>query len=280
MTMNDTKAAPSSLSAAEITAFAQLVERRIGVQIGDKAYLIESRLIPLVSKFGARSINDFLEQVPRRRDMEEAAIEAMTTNETSFFRDQHPFRTLVEDVVPGILERNGGELTIWNGACSSGQESYTLAMALSDNFPELVTRRRVKIVSTDVSQEMVDRTKEGTYSRFEINRGLPAAEASRYFQSQGRKWVAKPELKGMIEARQHNLLESFRSIPAADIVLLRNVLIYFSHSVKMDILRRVRSDVLKPGGCLLLGASEMTRGLDDTFEQRRIGASTFFFTKG
>lgn len=265
----------------QIAAFATRVQRRIGVRIGDKGYLIESRIQPLLRTFAIDSVSEALDQIEAgRRDLEDAAIEAMTTNETSFFRDQHPFQSLVESVIPRIITSPNDRLTIWNGACSSGQESYTLAMVLSDSFPELVANRRVRIVSTDVSPEMVKRTAAGTYSRFEINRGLPTAEAARYFDSQGRKWVAKPEIKNMIEAKEHNLLEPFRTLPKADIVLLRNVLIYFSQDVKLDILRRVRTEVLSPGGCLVLGASEMTQGIDDGYEARRIGASTFFFSKG
>lgn len=277
-----TTTAPAAITEREVAAFAKRVEKRIGVRIGDKGYLIESRLQPLAAKFGLDSIGALLAEIERgRREMEDAAIEAMTTNETSFFRDQHPFRSLAENVVPDLLAANpGGTLNIWNGACSSGQESYTLAMVLSDNFPELVTSRRVKILSTDVSQEMVDRTAAGTYSRFEINRGLPTSDAARYFDSKGRKWVAKPELRGMIQTKQHNLLDSFRSLPKSNIVLMRNVLIYFSNDIKFDILRRVRTEVLMPGGCLVLGASEMTHGIDDGYEARRIGASTFFFSKG
>lgn len=265
----------------EVQAFATRVERRIGVRIGDKAYLIESRLQPLVAKFELESISEFLTKIERgNRAFEEAAIEAMTTNETSFFRDQHPFRSLADEVMPRLLAGASDRLTIWNGACSSGQESYTLAMVISDRYPEATRSRRVRIVSTDVSPEMVERTAAGAYSRFEVNRGLPAHDAARYFDSKSRQWVAKQELRDMIEARQHNLLESFSSLPKADVVLLRNVLIYFSNDMKRDILRRVRTEVLQPGGCLVLGASEMTNGIDDGYEAKRIGASTFFFSKG
>lgn len=270
-----------TISDRDIAAFAQRVERQIGLRIGDKAYLVESRLQPLLAKFSMTSVNEFLRAIESgRRDLETAAIEAMTTNETSFFRDQHPFHSLAESIIPSMVKSPTDRLTIWNGACSSGQESYTLAMVLSDHFPELVSARRVRIYSTDVSQEMVDRTAAGAYSRFEVNRGLPTADASRYFDSQGRRWVAKPELRGMIESKQHNLLDTFSSIPKSNIVLMRNVLIYFSNEVKLDILTRVRRDVLLPGGCLMLGASEMTHGIDGGYEARRVGASTFFFSKG
>lgn len=282
MTMQASNVATENgVTDSQIQTFAARVERRIGVRIGDKGYLVESRIQPLLHTFGLESVSDTLTQIEGgRRDIEDAAIEAMTTNETSFFRDQHPFQSLAESVVPDLLPSPADRLTIWNGACASGQESYTLAMVLSDHFPDLVASRRVRIVSTDVSREMVERTKAGTYSRFEINRGLPTADAARYFDSRGRKWEAKPEIREMIEVKEHNLLESFRSLPKANIVLLRNVLIYFSREIRLDILRRVRSDVLMPGGCLVLGASEMTQGTDDGFDARRIGASTFFFSKG
>ena len=279
--MTTTGTAEGTLSAADIDFFVGLVDRKIGVQLSGKEYLIESRLQPLAREHGLGSAAEVVAAMRRGdRAVETAAVEAMTTNETSFFRDQHPFETLVTDVIPDLVSTTGGRLTIWNGACSSGQESYTLAMSIRDHFPDLVLPGRTTILSTDVSPQMVERTKAGRYSRFEVNRGLPANQAVKHFDQDGRNWVARAELRSMIDARELNLLEPWVGLPKCDLVLLRNVLIYFTVPVKQDILRRIRTDVLKPGGCLLLGASETTVGIDDGYESRRVGGSTFYYPKG
>ena len=279
--MTTTGTAEGTLSAADIDFFVGLVDRKIGVQLSGKEYLIESRLQPLAREHGLGSAAEVVAAMRRGdRAVETAAVEAMTTNETSFFRDQHPFETLVTDVIPDLVSTTGGRLTIWNGACSSGQESYTLAMSIRDHFPDLVLPGRTTILSTDVSPQMVERTKAGRYSRFEINRGLPATQSVKQFDQDGRNWVARAELRSMIDARELNLLEPWVGLPKCDLVLLRNVLIYFTVPVKQDILRRIRTDVLKPGGCLLLGASETTVGIDDGYESRRVGGSTFYYPKG
>ncbi len=279
-TTTDEKGKTSELSTADLDYFVQLVNQHIGVQLEGKGYLIESRLQPLARDFSESSVGSLISRM-RRGDaaVVDAAVEAMTTNETSFFRDQHPFATLVEEVVPELRRQSGGGLTIWNGACSSGQESYTLAITLQENFPDITTTKRVRILSTDVSPAMVERCKKGEYSRFEVNRGLPTDQAIKYFDQAGRNWVARRELREMIEARELNLLEPWRGLPKCDLVLLRNVLIYFTPSVKRDIMRRIRTEVLAPHGCLLLGASETTVGLDDGYEPRRLGNSTFNFVK-
>ncbi|MFK8024016.1 MAG: protein-glutamate O-methyltransferase CheR [Ilumatobacter sp.] len=264
---------------ADLDAFIALVDKEIGVQLVGKEYLIESRLQPVALELGLSSVADLLSKIRRGdRAASGRAIEAMTTNETSFFRDQHPFEMLAKHVLPEAAAR--GRLTIWNGACSSGQESYTLAMAIIDNVPSLAMPGRTKIVSTDVSPEMVQRTKAGKYSRFEVNRGLPTNLAVKHFDQTGRSWTAKPALRSMIDAREMNLLGPWRGIPTCDVVLLRNVLIYFTLPVRKDILRRIRTEVLKPGGCLLLGASETTNGIDDGYESRRVGTSTFYYSRG
>ncbi len=270
----------ATLSTEDVNYFVQLVDNAIGVQLQGKEYLIESRLEPVAV---ARGLGSARELIARMRGgdrvAQQAAIEAMTTNETSFFRDQHPFQTLADLVIPDLRRASGGSLTVWNGACSSGQESYTLAITLRENFPDLPASR-IKIVSTDVSGKMVERCREGKYSRFEVNRGLPANLALKYFDQEGRNWVAKPELRSMIEVRELNLLKPWAALPQCDLVLLRNVLIYFTSPVKQEILRRIRTDVLKPSGALMLGASESIVGIDAGYETRRVGQTTLYYPKG
>ncbi|MEM1332254.1 MAG: protein-glutamate O-methyltransferase CheR [Actinomycetota bacterium] len=264
----------------DLQAFIATVDRAIGVQLVGKEYLIESRLQPVATTLGLDSVDAVLAAVRRGdRTAEAAAIEAMTTNETSFFRDQHPFESLAEHVLPELAERQE-RVTIWNGACSSGQESYTLAMSILDRVPALAMPNRTTILSTDVSPEMVARTRAASYSRFEVNRGLSTQLAIKHFDQTGRTWTAKPALRSMIDAREMNLLEPWRGVPRCDLVLLRNVLIYFTVPVRQDIFRRIRTEVLKPGGLLLLGASESPSGVDDAWAVERIGSSTFFTPKG
>ncbi len=277
--MSTTSTEPT-IRPADVAYFSDLVDRSIGVQLAGKEYLIESRLQPVARELGLDHATAVIAAI-RGGDAraESAAIEAMTTNETSFYRDQHPFESLASEVIPELVDSAGGRLTVWNGACSSGQESYTLAMTIREHFPDLTLPGRTTIISTDVSPAMVERTAAGTYSRFEVNRGLPAEKAVSYFDQDGRNWVAKPELRSMNRAREMNLLEPWRGLPKCDLVLLRNVLIYFTPEKKREVLQRIRTDVLKPHGCLVVGSSETTVGIDDGFEPRRTAASTFYFPK-
>lgn len=276
--MKTTTGAAPELGADLATYLIQVIDQKIGIQLTGKEYLISSRLQPLLQEFGVNTPDELISRMKRGdRRIEAAVVDSMTTNETSFFRDLHPFETLAKEVLPSFLAKSG-QVKIWNGACSSGQESYTLAMLISENFPNQVANFQIQ--STDVSPAMVKRTSEATYSRFEINRGLPANLSVKYFDKKGRNWTAKPNLRQMVNARELNLLGPYSSVGRCDIVLLRNVLIYFTPDVKRDIIGRIRRDVLKPGGCLVLGASETTSGIDTEFESRKIGQSIFFFTKG
>ena len=278
-----TKTDAPSIGPAEIDFVTKLVATKIGVQLEGKDYLIESRLAPVARKLGLADASALISKVRMGdRVAEGAVIDAMTTNETSFFRDQHPFETLTGHIIPDLLAKRGpgSGLSIWNAACSSGQESYTLAMQLFEKFPTVAKSPRTKILSTDVSPVMVQRTKAGEYSRFEVNRGLPTSLAMKYFEQDGRQWRVKPELKAMVDAREFNLLDPMTNFVRMDLVLVRNVLIYFPRDTKRAILERIRTQVLKPDGWLMLGASESTLGIDDGFEPRRIGDSTFFCVRG
>jgi chemotaxis protein methyltransferase CheR len=207
----------------------------------------------------------------RDKELEIDVIDAFTTNETSFFRDSHPFEDFVNIVMPELLAKRPptASIRIWCGASSSGQEPYTLAMIFAENFPELVAQHRIKILATDLSRTMVARTQEGRYSQFEVNRGLPAPMLIKYFDQVGRDWQAKPELRNMIDAKECNLLEPWPMVPRSDIVFLRNVLIYFSAETKTDILERIRTKVLHPDGYLFLGSSETTLNLQTELKAMR-----------
>jgi len=234
-----------------------------------KEYLVESRILPLAKKEGFESIEDLVRSLRSgpKNGLSTKVVDAMTTNETSFFRDIHPFETLKNHIIPGLIKKRGAtkQLNIWSGASSSGQEPYTFAMILRENFPELRTWK-VNYMSSDISHEMLDRCKKGIYSQLEINRGLPATLMVKYFERHGTEWQAKEELRNMVEFRYLNLCEKWPILPKMDLVLLRNVLIYFDVEMKKKILKQIQ-DLLQPDGYLFLGAAETTMSLNDSFER-------------
>lgn len=243
-----------------------------------KEYLIESRLLPIVRERGHASIGDLVADLRRapHAPLRDEVVEAMTTNETSFFRDSHPFHALSEHVLPDLVGRRRTErsLNVWSAACSSGQEPYSLAMTLTDalaNEPGW----RVRLLATDLSQQMLARTREGSYSQLEVNRGLPAPMLVRHFRREGLTWRVNDALRQMIDTRVLNLAEDWPAMPAMDVVFLRNVLIYFDVAVKRQILARVRR-VLRPDGYLFLGGAETTLNLDDSFERLQFGRATAY----
>lgn len=268
----------STLTSSDAAFLVDFVGSRIGVQLIGKEYLMESRLTPVCRDLGFGTVDELVAKVRGGDRVAQAKVlDSMTTNETSFFRDSHPFESLARDVLPAILESTHGRLHVWNAASSSGQESFTFGITMHEHFPQHATRAKLKILSTDVSSEMIERTKAAEYSKFEVNRGLPSDQAMKYFNQAGRKWVAKPLLTDLVEARVLNLLDPFPPMPTADVVLLRNVLCYFKPDVKERILQRIRSTVIASHGVLVLGASESLMGLNVPFEARRVGQSTFHF---
>ncbi len=272
--------APAVLGPDELQFVEELVKGKIAVQLAGKGYLIESRLSPIARLHNLATLHDVVRQLKLRNNpqLESDVIDAMTTNETSFFRDRHPFEVLQKSIIPEVTKKSGG-LTIWNAACSSGQEPLSIAILLNESFPQLVNGKRAQILATDVSPAMVDRTKRAIYSRFEINRGLKTEHATKYFQQQGRDWQAKRELTSLIQVRQLNLIEAWSGLPRCDIVMIRNVLIYFAPDVKRKILQRIATQVLKPGGYLFLGASESPADMDRDFELVTIDGTRLFRTK-
>ncbi|NOX31797.1 MAG: protein-glutamate O-methyltransferase CheR [Actinobacteria bacterium] len=259
----------------------KLVRSESGIELDQNhQYLVDSRLPPVARQYKLAGIGEVMRQLRRSRDkkLQVDVIDAMTTNETSFFRDQHPFEDLTEHVIPKIIEANppGTPVTIWCAAASSGQEPYTLAMMINESFPELVRDRQIKIVATDLSRTMIKRTEEGRYSQFEVNRGLPASLLLDYFEQDGREWVIRQDLRDMIETSVVNLLEPWPTVPKCDLVLLRNVMIYFSPDTKREILRRIRAEVLRPGGYLMLGSSETLIGIDDNYEKHKMDKGSIY----
>ncbi|MBK8508444.1 MAG: protein-glutamate O-methyltransferase CheR [Candidatus Competibacteraceae bacterium] len=268
-----------TLSQHDFNYIRDLVRRRSAIVLEtDKRYLIETRLTPLAQQTGFTSLQELIASL--RRDpgdnLQCQVVEAMTTHETSFFRDGHPFETLKTAVFPELLARRplGQALTVWCAACSSGQEPFSVAMLAREHFPDLI-KGRLRIFATDLSGLVLERARAGLYSQIEINRGLPAALLARYFDKQGLHWRLKSEIRRMVDFQQSNLIEGWPNFPTLDVIFLRNVLIYFGVETKRAILAKVRR-LLKPDGYLFLGSSETTLNLDTAFEPISLGKTVCY----
>jgi chemotaxis protein methyltransferase CheR len=256
------------VNSSDFEFVADLMRKRAGIVLGaEKTYLIDSRLAPLARKEGLPSIDDLIQVVRGRRDerLISQVVDVMTTNETFFFRDRTPFAHLRETIFPMLAQaRRGSRIRIWCAGCASGQEPYSIAMMLDQN-PELTGGVPVEIVATDISERCLERARSGVYTQFEIQRGLPIQMLMRYFTQQDDNWRIAEKLRGAVAFRKHNLLESAEALGKFDAIFLRNVLIYFDGPTRAATLNRV-SDVLHPGGFLLLGASETPVGSTMAFE--------------
>jgi chemotaxis protein methyltransferase CheR len=262
----------------------QLVLQRSAIVLAeDKTYLVDSRLAPLARSLGLKDVNGVVDHLKAQRDprLEQQVVEAMTTNETSWFRDLRPFDALRRHIVPDALKRNAAtrRLRIWSAACSSGQEAYSVAILLEENFPELRNGWQVELVGTDLNTEMVRRASEGLFSTLEVNRGLPASLLVRYFSQEGASWRVGRALKARTRFIQLNLVEPWLALPNFDVVLLRNVLIYFDLNTKRQILSRAVRQ-MAPGGALMLGTAETPTGLCDNLEAVTAEGTVFYRAKG
>lgn len=247
----------------------RIVRERSGLVLTqDKAYLLESRLMPVARKFGAKSVDDLVAMVRVKADQQilRAITEAMTTNETLFFRDTKPFDQFKKVVLPHLLETRAAKrsVRIWCAACSSGQEPYSLAMILKEEGAKLAGWK-FEILGTDISVEMVERARAGVYSQFEVQRGLPIQMLMKYFVQQEERWLLSAEIKNMVQYREFNLLNDMRTLGQFDIVFCRNVLIYFDQPTKTQVLNRV-AELMAPDGFLYLGGAETVLGVTDRFE--------------
>jgi chemotaxis protein methyltransferase CheR len=259
-----------SLSHDDFCFIRTLIHEQAAISLDDgKEYLAEARLGSLARSEGADSINELIIRVraDTRGILSGKVVEAMTTNETSFFRDTHPFEALRKIVLPELMSLRGNSrlLRIWCAACSSGQEPYSLAMLLRDSFPTLQDWD-VRIMATDLSGNIVERAKSGKYSQMEVNRGVPATMLVRHFQRDGLHWTVSDDIRRMVEFRTLNLISDWPWKEPFDLVLIRNVLIYFNVSTKQQILSRI-SRSLRPRGYMILGGAETTWNLDDSFER-------------
>ena len=263
-----------SISATTFTYVAELVHRHAGIRLEPgKEYLVESRLAQAAREAGARDVDAFVTRLradPTPASLDDV-VEALTTNETSWFRDVTPFRALCDHVVPQVrAARPTGPLRIWSAACSSGQEPYSIAMSLAD-LPD----GDVDILATDLSARALERAREGAYSSLEMNRGLPASALVRHFERSGAGWRVVDAVRSRVRFARHNLLGAPPAWGVFDVVFLRNVLIYFDLSTRADVLDQVLRS-LRPGGGLVLGSTESTAGVHDGCARVRAGGTTLF----
>lgn len=249
----------------------QVVRERSAIVLDeDKDYLIEARLEPLAKTEGFESMTRLIASLRAPSAPEtlfNKVIDAMTTNETSFFRDMIPFDCLKSHVLPQIVpsREDRKALRLWCGASSSGQEPYSILFLIKESFPELLSWK-LRMLATDISPTMVERTRTGLYTQLEANRGLPAKMLVSNFSRKGVKWQVKDEIRTLVDAREVNLIGQWPALPEMDIIFLRNVLIYFDVETKAKILAKLKS-VLAPDGFLFLGGAETTVGIDDDFER-------------
>ncbi len=233
----------------------------------DKQYLIESRLLPLSRKAGLAGISELVQKMKGgSASIVAQVVEAMTTNETFFFRDKVPFDHFRDSIMPEILQARAARKTIriWCAAGSTGQEPYSLAMCLKEMSAAL-SGWRVEIIATDLSQEVLEKSKAGIYSQFEVQRGLPIQMLVKYFKQIGEFWQINADLRAMVQHRQLNLLHDFSQLGVFDVIFCRNVLIYFDQDTKINIFNRLAKAV-EPDGFLVLGAAETVVGLTEVFK--------------
>lgn len=261
------------VGAVEFHWVADLVHRESAIVLpAGKEYLVDARLLPLARAAGLASTDAYVHVAQRPGSLAErrAIVEALTTNETSWFRDASVFESFRRHLLPALDSDRPAHrpIRIWSAAASTGQEAYSLAMLLIE---ELGSGRRFEIIGTDIARGVLEQARQGRYTQMEVNRGLPARYVVQYFQRVGAGWQISPELQRNIQFRELNLAAPFPpGLPTFDVVFLRNVLIYFDTGTKQSILERVRR-VMVPGGWLVLGTAETTRGVDDGFELVRVG---------
>ncbi|MEI7893079.1 MAG: protein-glutamate O-methyltransferase CheR [Myxococcales bacterium] len=270
-----------AISAADFAYIQKLLlERSAIVLAGGKEYLAESRLGPVARDEGFGTIDRLVAHLRPLafNGLHQKVVEALTTNETSFFRDVVPFKAL-QHLIPLIQTKRADRcLTVWSAACSSGQEPYSIVITLREEFAELIAPR-LRILATDLSTEMVGRAQKATYTQIEVERGLAPALRAKYFERHGSGWQVKEALRRQIEFRAMNLIDPWPSLPQFDIVFLRNVLIYFDLSTKKEVFAKLRR-VLAPHGVVFLGSSETTHNVDDAFERVEFEKATCYRLRG
>jgi chemotaxis protein methyltransferase CheR len=253
------------------------IHRESGIMLdNDKHYLLEARLLPIVQQSQLASLDALCTALRSNGEpqLRKKIVEAMTTHETLFFRDVAPFDALKTEVLPALIEQRRAtrKLSFWSAAASSGQEAYSLAMLLLEMGLE---SWNIQILGTDLSEQILDRAREGRYMQIEVNRGLPANYMVKYFERQGLDWKIKDHLRRMVHYERFDLRQSMRTKGPFDVIFCRNVLIYFDTETKKKILGELRA-ALFPGGHLILGGAESTLNLDNEFKRVPAGRTVFY----
>ncbi|KZD24785.1 CheR family methyltransferase [Tardiphaga robiniae] len=246
----------------------KILKDRSGLVLSaDKKYLLESRLMPLARKAGVAGISELVQKMKAGSEpMISDVVEAMTTNETFFFRDKTPFEHFQNTVIPELIKARAGKrsLRIWCAAGSTGQEPYSLAMIMKE-FGAALTGWRVEIVATDLSPEVLEKSRTGVYTQFEVQRGLPIQLLVKYFKQTGTTWQLNADIRAMVQFKQFNLLQDYAHLGKFDVIFCRNVLIYFDQATKTDIFGRLAKSS-EADGYLFLGAAETVIGLTDRYQ--------------
>lgn len=258
----------------------QFILQRTGILLTpEKRYLVETRLDPVIRSFQLPSLAALATKLKLGdKPLETAVIDAITTNETLFFRDKLPFELFQNVMLPRLIaaRKNTGRIRIWCAACSTGQEPYSLSMII-DEMKTQLTGITVEILATDISEKVLQLAKNGVYSQFEVQRGLPIRMLMKHFKQVGTRWQIDPAMGERIQYRSLNLLQPFKALGPFDIILCRNVLIYFGEATKRDVLDRL-GDVLAPDGYLMLGGAETVLGLSKTLSPHRTERSLYVHT--
>jgi chemotaxis protein methyltransferase CheR len=267
------------ISNSDFNYIRELVFKLSAIVLEDgKEYLVDSRIGPVAKAEGLNTVEQLVKALRKNshNGLQSKVVEALTTNETSFFRDIYPFDFLKNVVLPELIKirSDSKKLNIWCAASSSGQEPYTIAMLFKENFPEL-SNWNLNFIASDISDKMLAQCKSGKYSQLEVNRGLPATLLIKYFEKDGASWTIKQELRELIQFKKINLSEELPNIPKMDIIFLRNVLIYFDIPMKKTILKNLR-EVLQPDGYLFLGGSETTLNLDEHYTRMNVKHSACY----
>ncbi len=271
----------TTLRAPDFDFICEVVRREAAIVLEPgKEYLAENRLHPVARRLGYDDIAGLVDSLRLGdRSLTDEVVDALTTNETSFYRDGHPWDALRDHVLPDLFEKRRftRKLNVWFAAASSGQEPYSFAMMLKEHFAEQLETHDVRLVATDISRSMLDRCRAGRYSQIEVNRGLPAKLMVEYFERDGMSFVIREDVRAMIEFEELNLSAPllWGWLPTFDLVFIRNVLIYFDVDMKRYILENVRRN-LADDGTLLLGASETTINITDEFKPVQVGPSTCY----
>lgn len=248
------------IAEAEYIAVREFLRDASGIVLGDnKQYLVQSRLFPLLKKFDLTGFPDLVNALRSMRPLSQkvriAVIDAMTTNETFWFRDNMQFNELTQTVFPELLKQKTGTIRVWSAACSSGQEPYSISICALNALKQSGKNNQIQVIGTDISETVLMEAKKAVFSELALSRGMNAADKGRYFEKVHEGFKLKADISRAVRFQQFNLLKPFSVLGRFDVIFCRNVLIYFSEDVKRDILRRMAS-VLEPGGYLFLSSTE------------------------